>query len=59
MKTIKNWRAFRSGAGITVEGIDCDTDRSVRFSNIGEIAPRDGKLVVRDNFAHQDWVLAL
>lgn len=59
VRTLRKWKARRSGAALTVEGIDAATDRIVRIANIPLLAPEDGKLIILDRFGGQRWELSM
>lgn len=38
MATLKNWKIRRSGATLTIEGVNNDTNENVKLTNIEEVA---------------------
>lgn len=56
-RQLKHWTIYRSGAALSVSGIDSVTLRTVTLTQIGMIEPRNGKIIVTAQGS--DWELVL
>ena len=45
MQQLKNWKAYRSGGAITINGVEVDTGRPRRVSGIESIEMEEGRVV--------------
>ncbi len=47
-KSLKNWEARRSGAGISIVGDDVETDERTKLTDIAAIEPINGGVLATD-----------
>jgi hypothetical protein len=57
MPTIKNWTAKRSGAALTIEGVD-KGGKPVKVVNVASIKARADGAPVATDFAGKEYALA-
>ncbi len=55
-RDIKNWKAYRSGASLTIEGVDTD-GRTKKITHVREITPAPNGGVVAATFEGDEYRL--
>ncbi len=53
MQQLKNWKAYRAGGGITVNGVEVDSGDPRKVVNVIDIRVKDGEIVATDDEAQQ------